>query len=371
MSIARVLAAAALTLHVSCFAGPVYDGPESDHFDGHRFYNVTGRQHADSAQVFYWLVTREPGEWAEWTDAPPGPAPPERVEGDALRVTWVNHATVLVQTAGLNVLTDPVWSHRVGPTGWTGPERKRPVGIRFEDLPPIDLVVISHNHYDHLDLPTLKQLAAEHGPRFVAGLGAGLLLVDEGIPNVSEIDWWQRIDLGSGRSLVGVPAEHFSGRGISDMDRTLWLGFLLETPAGGVYYAGDTGFGPHYLRLRERYGPPRLAILPISPAEPPEIMARIHMSPEEAVWSHRILGAGVSVPVHWGTFQAGDDAQYDPPMRLLGAMRGDELESFWILEHGTGYQVPPLASAAPHHRRTPSANRSTASPTRSASTTGP
>ena len=332
----------AASLSASCFAAPAYVGPPTDHFDGDRFVNLAPRRFAGSADLLHWLITREPAEWAEWTDAPPGPPPADRVDGDALRVTWVNHASVLVQTAGLNVLTDPVWSERVGPLSWTGPRRKRPPGIRFEDLPPIDLVVISHNHYDHMDLPTLRRLAREHGPRFVVPLGVGLLLEDEGIAGSVELDWWQVLDLGIGRSLVGVPAQHFSGRGVTDLDRTLWAGFLLRGPGGDVYYAGDTGFGPHFLRVRERFGRPRLAILPTGAYDPPEIMGGIHMSPEDAVHAHRILGAGVSVPVHWGTFAQTDESQWDPPMRILAAMHPGESQSFWILEHGQGYDVRPM-----------------------------
>jgi len=345
MATLRPIVALLALLSGSCFSAPAYQGPPSHNFDGTRFRNLAPRNLASGNDLFRWLVTREEPEWPDWIDEEPGPPPPDRVEGDELRVTFVGHATALVQTAGINLLTDPVWSHRIGPVSFAGPTRKRPPGIRFEDLPPIDAVWISHNHYDHLDMPSVRRVAEEHGARFFVGLGVDLLFEEEGIAGAEALDWWQSAELAPGVVVHGVPAQHFSGRGMTDLDRTLWMGFVLETPGGNVYYAGDTAFGPHYLRIRERYGRPRLAIMPIGAYQPRWFMTAVHMSPSEAVYASRILGAHYSVPVHFGTFAQGDEDMGDAEADLAAALRWDEPERWWVLDHGRGYGIPGLASA--------------------------
>jgi L-ascorbate metabolism protein UlaG (beta-lactamase superfamily) len=250
------------------FSAPRYSGPVTDHFDGARFANNPKLAHHSGGDFFKWILNRDRGPWDAWTDAPPGPPPPQRVGGDALRVTFVNHATTLIQIGGINILTDPIWSFRCSPVTWTGPKRHRDPGIRFEDLPPIDLVLVSHNHYDHMDLATLERLARAHDPLFVVGLGNGAMLAEHGIAKTRELDWWESLDTG-GLRIHSVPAQHFSARGLCDRDANLWTGFVVEHPqAGRVYFAGDTGFGPHFAQIRERIGAPRLALLPIGAFRP-------------------------------------------------------------------------------------------------------
>jgi L-ascorbate metabolism protein UlaG (beta-lactamase superfamily) len=325
-------------------SGPVHHGPRTACFDGARFHNLEGvALRAELARFAKWVATRRKGEWREWTDAPPGPRPPARVGGERLRVTFVNHSTVLVQTGGLNILTDPIWSERASPISWAGPRRVRPPGIRFEELPRIDLVLVSHNHYDHLDLPTLVRLAAAHHPRFVVGLGNAELLRRAGIRDVWEVDWWQELDLGAGGRLVAVPAQHFSSRGLCDRDATLWTGFVVESPAGRVYFAGDTGFGPHFRMIRERLGPVRVALLPIGAFRPEWFMGPMHMSPRDAVRAHELLGAGASVGIHFGTFRLADDGQ-DEPVRELrraveAAAREGRLVELGVLGFGEGREL--------------------------------
>ena len=219
-----------------------YRGPVSDHFDGKRFHNLGDVPHGGLLALLRWQLGRlwgRAGQWPRWIDIPPGPPPPERVEGDGLRVTFVNHSTTLLQTGGLNVLTDPIWSGRSSPFTWGGPSRHRPPGLRFEDLPPIDTVLLSHNHYDHLDLPTLLRLRREHAPRFVVPLGVGPFLAEFDVGPVTEMDWWQEESLPGDLTAACVPAQHFSGRGLRDRDATLWCGYVLRGPAGPVYYAGQ------------------------------------------------------------------------------------------------------------------------------------
>jgi L-ascorbate metabolism protein UlaG (beta-lactamase superfamily) len=212
----------------------------------------------------------------------------------------------------------------------------RPPGIRFDDLPPIDVVLLSHNHYDHCDLPTLKRLARTHRPKLVAPLGNKLFLERRGIPVFHELDWWQSTALTRDISVVGVPARHFAGRGLFDRDRSLWSGFVVQTPSGSICFAADTGFGDHFAEIRERLGAPRLALLPIGAFRPEWFMSRVHMSPEQAAEAHRQLGAKTSVATHFGTFQLADDAETEPQERIAAAAVPD----FLVLGFGEGREVP-------------------------------
>jgi L-ascorbate metabolism protein UlaG (beta-lactamase superfamily) len=285
------------------------------------------------------MATRKPGPWRPYADAPPGPPPPARVDG--LRATFVNHATVLVQIDGLNVLTDPVWSDRTSPIGWAGPRRARPPGIRFEDLPPIDVVLVSHNHYDHLDVDTLRRLQAAHRPRVLTGLGNAPTLQGAGIADPVELDWGQGADLSPRVRATFVEQRHFSGRGLGDHDATLWGGFVVEGPGGPVYFAGDTGYGPHFAEHRARYGAPRLALLPIGAYLPRWFMSPVHMCPDEAVRAHLDLGAEASLAIHWGTFPLADDGQDEPLEALREALAAADVpgERFRALGFGEGWDL--------------------------------
>jgi L-ascorbate metabolism protein UlaG (beta-lactamase superfamily) len=327
------------------FAGAGYRGPVSDHFDGHRFHNLEQRSPSRFGGFLRWRLGRllgTVGKWPRWIDAAPGPAPPRCVDGRQLRVTLVNHATVLLQLDGLNLLTDPIWSERASPVSWAGPRRRRPPGLRFEALPPIDCVLISHNHYDHLDLPTLRRLARERSPRFVTGLGNAGLLTTEGIGPVAELDWWQTLDLTTECRVTSVPAQHFSARGLRDRNKTLWCGYVLQAPAGTVYFAGDTGFGPHFHQVAQRFGPIRLALLPIGDYLPRWFMSPVHLCPAEAVQAHQVLGAGTLVAIHYGTFPLADNGQEQPVAELRAALAnaGEAASRFWILGFGEGTDVP-------------------------------
>jgi L-ascorbate metabolism protein UlaG (beta-lactamase superfamily) len=319
-------------------------GPPSDHFDGYRFHNLDGPPEHGLFAFLGWRLGRllGVGSWPGWIGAGPGPAPPARVEGEALRVTFVNHSTMLLQTAGLNVLTDPIWSWRASPVPWAGPKRRRPPGLRFADLPRVDAVLISHNHYDHLDLPTLRALVRGHAPRFFTGLGNAVLLQREGVGPVTELDWWQEVPLAGPLRLTCVPARHFSARGPWDRARTLWCGFVLHGSAGPVYFAGDTGVGGHFEPIRDRFGPPRLALLPVGAHLPRWFMAPVHLSPAEAVQAHRLLGARVSVATHFGTFPLADDGagQALAELRAALAEAGEAARGFWVLGFGEGRDVP-------------------------------
>jgi L-ascorbate metabolism protein UlaG (beta-lactamase superfamily) len=336
------LVGAGLVLEACIFAAPRYHGPTTDHFDGSHFHNE--REAEPSRDIFKWLANRQPGPWSPQPDAPPGPKPVARVGAGQMRVTWINHATALLQMDGLNILTDPIWSERCSPVSFAGPKRVRPPGIRFEDLPPIDVVLISHDHYDHMDAPTLRRLQAAFRPRFVVGLGNAKLLERWGISGVDELDWWQGFPLSPDVRLTSVPAQHFSNRSLTDRNVTLWTGYVLEGTAGAAYFAGDTGFGPHYEEISRRFGPLRLALLPIGAFRPEWFMGPIHMSPTEAVRAHLALHAKTSVAIHFGTFPLADDGETEPVEKLAEALaaQGVAKDAFWALGFGEGRDVPPL-----------------------------
>ena len=336
------LALVAGALLESClFAAPRYHGPPSDHFDGTRFHNPDDAQ--PSSNVLRWWMNRDPGPWDPATAASFGPAPLARVEGERMRVTWINHATALIQMDGLNILTDPIWSDRCSPVSFAGPKRVRPPGIRFEDLPPIDVVLVSHNHYDHMDDATLKRLQSAFHPKFVVGMGNRKQLARWGI-EATELDWWQSVPLSPEVELTSVPAQHFSNRALTDRNATLWTGYVLEGRAGTAYFAGDTGFGPHYEAIYRRFGAVRLALLPIGAFRPEWFMGPIHMSPTDAVKAHLALHAGTSVAIHFGTFPLADDGQTEPVEKLGEALQAQGVPKgrFWALGFGEGRDVPPL-----------------------------
>ncbi len=323
-----------MLLLLSACAGPAY--PRSDHFDGSHFHNPAGEDAKGLGAVIRWkLSSLDRPDWSE-VQAPYGAAPPRR--SDELRVTFVNHATVLLQFDGINVLTDPIWSARSSPFTWIGPKRVRPPGIRFEDLPPIDLVVVSHDHYDHCDLPTLKRLAEAFRPQFLVPLNLAPLLRDEGIHAVHELDWWKSLDYAQGRRAWVVPAQHFAARGVFDRDQRLWAGYVFETSGGPVYFAGDTAMSAHFAQIHARFGALRLAVLPIGAYLPRWFMKPVHVDPQEALMAHRMLHAQTSVGMHFGTFQLADEAEN----AAQEAIRAAHDPSFWVIGFGEGRNVPAL-----------------------------
>lgn len=282
------------------------------------------------------------GHWSSWTENRRYPKPPARVGRGDLRVTFVNHATTLVQMDGVNLLTDPIWSERCSPVSFAGPIRVRAPGVAIEDLPRIDAVLVSHNHYDHLDLPSLHVLAERNpGMRIFVGLGNERLLEAEGIPGAVPVDWRQQVELTKDVSLVGWPAQHLSGRGTSDTRATLWLSWVVRGPAGAVYFAGDTATGAHFADAGRVHGPFRLALIPIGAYRPRWFMSRVHIDPPEAVRAAIDLRARTSVAIHFGTFNLAWEGQYEPVRDLkLALERSPVRPRFWVLDFGEGRDVP-------------------------------
>lgn len=325
------------------FSARGYRGPKSDHFDGEKFLNTCATQpEAGFFGLLSWVVDRDPGPWPEWLDEAPGEKPRERVGRGELVVTAVGHATMLIQMDGLNILTDPVWSEAIGPEPFTVTRRHRAPGLRFEDLPPIDLVLISHDHYDHLDVPTLRRLMAASSPRIGAGLGTSEFLRSQGIRGGRDFDWWDSHPVSREVTVTAVPNQHFSNRGICDRDRVLWTAFVISGPAGKVYIAGDTGYGPHFAEVGQRMGPFRLAILPIGAFRPEWFMDRVHVSPEEALAAAVDLRAEQAMGYHFGTFRLADDGFEEPGQRIRRALAEAGLpgDRFWVPTFGEGRVVP-------------------------------
>lgn len=317
-----------------------YDGPVSDHFDGVRFFNP---DHPDTDRSFGDMLRWKLREKAaRWPKSVPGRQVVPEARVDGLRITMVGHATLLIQTAGLNVLTDPLWSDRASPVGFAGPRRVTPPGIAFADLPPIDVVLLSHNHYDHLDVATLKRLHATHPPLIVTPLGNDAI-VRKAVPDarMDTGDWGDCISLADDAEVHIVPAHHWSARGTGDRRMALWCGFMLRTRAGLVYFAGDTGYGDGaiFRSMRERYGPTDVALLPIGAYAPRWFMAAQHTNPEEAVRIMADLEARQAIGIHWGSFQLTDEARDEPATLLSRALgeRGIEARRFPAANPGDIY----------------------------------
>lgn len=264
-------------------------------------------------------------------------------------VTWVGHATVLAQLGGLNLLTDPIFSERASPVAFAGPKREQPPGVALRDLPPIDAIVVSHNHYDHLDLPSCRALADQPGggPLFVVPLGLAAWFRHRGLRRVVELDWWQSHTL-AGVEIVLVPAQHWSARGLRDRMKTLWGGFAVLAPDCHLFFAGDTGYSRDFTRIREHFAPRQreggfdIALLPIGAYEPRWFMKEQHVNVEEALKIHADVGARRSLGVHWGTFELTDEALDEPPRQL--ALQREALglaeDDFFTLPIGGTRRLP-------------------------------
>ena len=322
-------------------SAPGHDGIKSDHFDGKKFVNPEGIKAKGLIDVLKWGFNRKPGKWTKPEGISAGDQPLSKIN-NGIHITFVNHSTFLIQADGINILTDPVWSERVSPFSWIGPARMRPPGIKFEDLPKIDVVLISHNHYDHLDLPTMRRLHAQHNPVIMTPLGVKKFLDREKITSAKDMDWWTEITLNEDIRIQSVPAQHFSGRGMFDRDETLWCGYVMRTSSGNIYFAGDTGYNENtFKEIGARSGPVKVALIPIGAYKPKWFMSPIHTSPEEALKIHFDISAETSIGIHYGTFPLADDGQYDPVEDLLKAAIKYQVpgKSFITLTEGKRFEV--------------------------------
>jgi L-ascorbate metabolism protein UlaG (beta-lactamase superfamily) len=331
------------SLVASAFGRATRTFPVSDHCDGDRFFNPTGHQARPFAEVITWQRTRVKAAWPESVPLRGYPPPPLHVDPGAIAATFVGHSTFLLRTADAVVLTDPMFTTHAGPFGRLGPRRVRPPALPLDRLPIPDVVLVSHNHYDHLQPSSLRRCAQGAEPQFVTALGLGPVLRRLTLHNVIELDWWDAVDLGAGRTIICVPAQHFSARTPFDRNRTLWCGFVLHTGSGTIYFAGDSGYGPHFAEIGRRCPPIDLALLPIGAYEPRWFMQPVHMNPAEAVQAHLDVGATVSIGMHFGTFQLTDEAIDEPLDALDRALDEGGLpdEAFRTLDFGETLVLPP------------------------------
>ena len=327
----------------SCACSIGYNGPVSDHFNGNRFI-MEGNDHSFGDMV-KWMWEMETVEWPEWIVDPVQTPPPETVGIGELRVTYVNHATVLLQADELNILTDPIWSTKAGPFSWMGVRRIRDPGVAFENLPKIDLVLISHDHYDHLDLPTLTKLTQRDDPIVLTGLGLKKYLKRHGVLKTAELDWWQAYQpQNSELTITFVPSLHNSGRWPLQGNKSLWGGYVISNRHGNIYFAGDTGYGDFINRINERFDRFRLTILPIGSYEKRWFMKNQHMNPDDAVKTHLALNSMQSLGIHYGTFAEHPEQAIDAHEKdLAKAMDKRKIDKsrFWILKFGEGRDVVP------------------------------
>ena len=301
----------------------------SDHFNGVQFFNP-GQANSDKSlvEVLRWQLSGNRQPWPEIVPAASGVKPAARVPG--LQITSIGHASLLIQVANVNILIDPVWSLRAGPFKWLGPRRRNPPAVAFNDLPPVDVVLITHNHYDHLDEATIQRLWHTHEPHILTPLGNDRLL-NKSLP-AAEIrtgDWWQSFTLPSQIRATIVPAYHWSSRRISDRRMALWGGFVLDTPSGSIYCVGDTAYGGGaiFREVKHTCGSPLVALLPIGGYAPPWFMKSQHVNPEETVKIAMDCDAQQILGIHWNTFPLTDEPYHEPAERLSAAVRASSLDA--------------------------------------------
>jgi L-ascorbate metabolism protein UlaG (beta-lactamase superfamily) len=328
-----------------------YRGPISDHFDGEHFFNPDGDDGLPVANtgtmLRYVTASDDRPVWPGNVAVTPA-KPPARVDGARMLVTWVGHSSVLVQTNGLNILTDPVWSKSAGPFGF-GPTRVAEPGIRFEDLPHIDLVLVSHDHYDHMDLATLKRLWDRDRPMIVTSLGNDSVIGQAGVKAIAR-DWGGRVGVRPGIEVIVNRGHHWDSRWFSDRNRALWSSFVVRLPGGNLFFAGDTGAGDFGWADKARsYGPIRLALIPIGAFRfaAGQMAAGSHIGPVDAVEVYRRLGAARAIGVHWGTFRLSYEAWDTPPRLLAAAERCVGSTGFGTEPIGRTVEVPAYAAPPP------------------------
>ena len=307
-----------LILISSCVGGPSYKGPVSNYYNGETFHYKNQEINKSITDLLKWKFSGKQSTWPENIKVKQVKIKQERVYKD-IAITFINHSTFLIQADGINILTDPVWSERVSPFSWAGPKRSRLPGVKYKDLPPIDIVLVGHNHYDHLDIETLKLLHKDHKPKFIVGLGVDLLLKEEGIDNVKALGWRESINI-SNIEYHFVECQHWSARGLFDKNVTLWGSFIIKLSNKSIYFASDTGYSEHFKEQRKIYGAMDISLLPIGAYEPRWFMKSQHMNPEEAVKSHIDLESGFTIGMHFGTFQLTDEAIDTPEKELQLAL---------------------------------------------------
>lgn len=310
------------------------------HFDGNHYFNPFPTfQVRGNLDILKWMI------WDRITGKRPpiNVTAPEFMKGendpDWLRqnrtqcsITWIGHSTLLIQLDGVNILTDPIFSKRSSPFSFIGPKRIMSPGLALDSLPKIDLIVISHDHYDHFDKKTIKSLGNK--PFYVVPMGVGRILHSWGITHYAEMDWGNQIVFNK-IEIICTPAQHFSGRSPFNQNGTLWASWLLKSPSVTFYFGGDTGYFPGFTDIARQYGPIDFAALPIGAYAPRWFMKSVHMNPQDALKAFNDLQAKILIPIHWGTFRLSDEPMDEPPRLLEQNARAMGIDNrIWLLKHG-------------------------------------
>lgn len=323
----------------------------SDHFDGTRFFDPEMKYNQSLGQFLKWQFSKKSIPWPSRIEVEKYDIPPSRVFGDELRIAYVGHVTFLIQTQGLNILTDPVWSERASPVSFAGPKRVIDPGIRLEDLPPIDVIWISHNHYDHLDIATIQQLWKNHKPRIITPLGNDTVIhsYDKTIA-VETYDWGDEVTITDTVKFHLSPMQHWSARGVFDRNKALWAALTIETNGGNIYFIGDAGYGKgrYFKRDKAKFGTFRLALLPIGAYQPRWFHENMHMNPDDMLKAHNDLGQPYTIPSHYDVFKLTDEGFGDPGMALKQAMKQQQIgDKVKVLKVGEVFDVPKLHDIVP------------------------
>lgn len=339
LSFSKSLIFLALFSVMSCGV-PALDYPESDHFDGEVFHNLNEVKSEKSFLKFLkWRFTSKREEWPEWIEIKQQKIKNQRNAKGDLSVTFINHATVLIQFDGVNILSDPVYSNRTSPLTFAGPKRVKRPGVKFDDLPKIDVIIISHNHYDSFDVRTLERLIKRDNPVILFGLGNSYYLKEEFRTKNIELDWHDEYVFNDLR-FVFLPAKHWSKRGFSDLNKSLWGAFAI-IGSKQIYFASDTGYSDHFKNAQKQFNEFDLALIPIGAYEPRWFMKQAHINPEEAVIAHQDLKAIKSIAMHFGTFQLTNEA-IDAPVKDLQkakAKYGIKDDEFIVLKEGESIAI--------------------------------
>ncbi len=310
---------------------------ESDHYsqETDKFFNTTVKADKGLYSFLRWKLFTTPAKWPEKIEIDPKPSLLSPKSLNDVNITFVNHSTFLIQINGYNILTDPVWSERVSPVSFAGPKRVHPPGVTIEELPKIDIVLISHNHYDHLDIESIKKLEKKFSPAFFVPLGDKELLKSAGVQKVFDLDWWNKVNFNN-IDISFVPTQHWSARGIFDRFDSLWGGYVVAWNGHKIFFGGDTGYSKHFKSINSKFGPMDISLIPIGAYAPRWFMQTMHMDPEEAIWAHKDLKSRYSIGMHYGTFQLTNESIDEPKTKLGMHLKKEGIspETFLLLPIG-------------------------------------
>jgi len=344
----RILTLVVICLFLAGCDSGGYHGPVSNHFNGKTFFNTTPTEQRNFSDALKWWWTRKRVQWPKQIANRKFPPLMPIEDPNEVIITFINHATLLIQSKDYSILTDPIWSNTAGPFSWLGAKRVRPPGRTIDELPPINMVIISHGHYDHMDIPSLLTLEKKFHPIFLVPLGNKLFLEKKGLTHVVEMDWWQTYPIPHG-DVTFLPTQHWTARWLNDRNKTLWGSYGIHLVGHAIYFAGDTGYSTHFKAIQAKWGSPQVAILPIGAYRPRWFMKPHHLMPAEAIQAQHDLQAPQAIGMHFGTFQLGDET-YSAPIRDLETAerqsRSDR-HSFIILGQGQSWQLdtpPPTAA---------------------------